>query len=144
MLVSCRKKEETPPDYRPKYVGEFLFEEAYYKRTWLGPVFHEERDTLMFLGQIDTLGTNQLKIRYKANYSSPNIYCVSWPISINGLLHPEIDEAAVLHYPEINSCSNYYNFKGEFHWNDSVHMRITVGQMRHGSQEIVITGRRWN
>ena len=134
----CRKGEceEDENDYRDKYVGPYNFtthdfvEGGIYPNPWTVCL----DTTIYFTGTIEKYGKDRLKITFKPDAKEPdwdpNGY-ISFPIPIDGLIYPVVDDEGILSYPEYRCDKG--KFEGFFSNNE---VSIKYGQYAgHGGHE---------
>ena len=92
VITACKKEN----DYRDQWVGEWKFTTYDYTQSgFSGEPLTIKRDTIHFIGSIGKYETNKLKIVFKPNATEPDLGN-HFPLSINGLLYPTIDDSGIL------------------------------------------------
>ena len=119
LFTACSKVSSKDKDYRDKYVGVYDFTTI----DCIGIC-----DTIHFTGTIEKYKTSRLKIIFKPNATEPTF---AFPIPINGLMYPIVDNTGTIIYPEF--IIRGYQLSGLITDNEiSVFYDIVGGQTIYG------------
>jgi uncharacterized protein GlcG (DUF336 family) len=112
-------------DYRIKWVGTYDFTTIDYIHYCNDPEcisgVIEIWDTIQFIGTIGIFGTDKLKITFKPDATEPDLGTGNigyWPLRINGIIYPVVDDTGNLTYLELINGSHHGMFRGSFSKNE--------------------------
>jgi hypothetical protein len=137
LLYSCKK--ETEQDYRDKLIGTYNFTCIFEKTTFIDPdSFVTQYDTTKYIGTVNKYGDKQLSIIFLDNATEPKLDALYFPIQINGIIYPEINDSSELSYPELTTYSQN-QFSGSFFNDDSLYIFYGV-TVHRGNEKNKIYG----
>lgn len=127
VLFSCCNPEpdpypEKPKDYREKWVGTYDFTTIDYLRYYSHDIFDTAslvliHDTTYFRGTIKAYENNRLKITFKPDATDPDFSSIIFPLRINGILYPVVDDLGIITCSELPVGSNQ-TLSGSFSENE--------------------------
>jgi len=105
-------------DYRTKWMGEWNFTTIDYLHYYSIPADPSSliiiHDTICFIGTIEKYENDRLKIVFKPNATAPDMEGIYFPLRINGLIYPVVDDLGNFDYSNLKSSHN--SFSGEFYF----------------------------